>query len=94
MANAKAQKREADQHADNPKASPDPNSNQIKDPDDWVTGDEPMTGAQASYLETLARQIGEDVPADLTKAEASQRIDELRANAGMQHREGDTTSGS
>jgi len=65
-----------------------------KPPEDWVSGDEPMTGAQASYLETLARQIGEDVPADLTKAEASQRIDELRANAGMQHREGDTTSGS
>ncbi len=55
-----------------------------KDPQDWVTGDEPMTGAQASYLETLARQAGEDAPpADLTKAQASERIDELRAKAGL-----------
>ena len=49
-----------------------------KDPSDWVTGDEPATGAQKSYLETLARGTGEDVPEDLTKAEASQKIDELK----------------
>jgi hypothetical protein len=49
-----------------------------KDPADWVTGDEPATGAQKSYLETLTRQSDEDVPDDLTKAEASQRIDELK----------------
>jgi hypothetical protein len=49
-----------------------------KDPEDWVTGDEPMTGAQASYLETLSRQTGEAVPDDLTKADASRKIDELR----------------
>jgi hypothetical protein len=56
-----------------------------KDPADWVTGDEPMTGAQASYLETLARQAGEDAEqTDLTKAEASERIDELRRKAGVQ----------
>jgi Protein of unknown function (DUF3072) len=49
-----------------------------KDPADWVTGDEPATGAQKSYLETLARQSDEEVPDDLTKAEASQKIDELK----------------
>lgn len=49
-----------------------------KDPTDWVTGDEPATGAQRSYLETLARGTEEDVPEDLTKAEASQKIDELK----------------
>jgi len=54
-----------------------------KDPDDWVSGDEPMTGAQASYLQTLARQAGEEVPTDLTKAEASKRIDDLRGRAGL-----------
>ena len=55
-----------------------------KDPQDWVTGDEPMTGAQASYLETLARQAGEEpVTGDLTKAQASERIDELRGKAGL-----------
>ena len=54
-----------------------------KDPEDWVTGDEPMTGAQASYLETLSRQTGEDVPTDLSKADASKKIDELRDRAGL-----------
>ena len=49
-----------------------------KDPSDWVTGDEPATGAQKSYLETLTRQTDEEVPEDLTKAEASQKIDELK----------------
>jgi hypothetical protein len=58
-----------------------------KEPDDWVTGDEPMTGAQASYLQTLSRQAGEDVPPDLTKAEASKKIDELRSKAGMPDRD-------
>ena len=55
-----------------PAASPE------KDPADWVTGDEPATGAQKSYLETLSRQTDEEVPEDLTKAEAAQRIDELK----------------
>lgn len=60
-----------------------------KDPDDWVSGDEPMTGAQASYLETLARQAGEDPPAgELTKAQASERIDALRKKAGVDTRGG------
>lgn len=53
-----------------------------KDPDAWVTGDEPMTGAQRSYLDTLARQAGEELPADLTKAEASQHIDRLQEQTG------------
>ncbi|MCR8670789.1 DUF3072 domain-containing protein [Agrococcus sp. HG114] len=49
-----------------------------KDPADWVSGDDPMTDAQRSYLDTLARQAGEELPADLTKAEASEHIDRLR----------------
>ncbi len=49
-----------------------------KDPNDWVTGDEPATGAQKSYLETLTRATDEDVPEDLTKAEASKKIDDLK----------------
>lgn len=53
-------------------------SNTIKDPQEWVTGEEPMTGAQASYLSTLASEAGEDVPDDLTKAEASKKIDDLQ----------------
>jgi Protein of unknown function (DUF3072) len=54
----------------------------IKDPDEWTTGEEPMTGPQASYLETLAREAGEEVEDDLTKAEASKRIDELQEQTG------------
>ena len=53
-----------------------------KDPSDWVTGDEPATGAQKSYLHTLARQAGEDVPDDITKADASKKIDELQEETG------------
>ncbi|MBW3556764.1 MAG: DUF3072 domain-containing protein [Actinobacteria bacterium] len=53
-------------------------SNTIKEPEDWSTGDEPMTGAQASYLETLAAEAGEELPTDLTKAEASKKIDDLQ----------------
>jgi hypothetical protein len=49
-----------------------------KDPDEWKTGDEPMTAAQRSYLETLSADTGENVDESLTKAEASKRIDELR----------------
>ena len=47
-----------------------------------MTGDEPATGAQKSYLETLARQAGEEVPDDLTKADASRKIDELKEETG------------
>jgi hypothetical protein len=52
-----------------------------KDPGEWVTGDEPMTGAQRSYLDTLARENGEEISADLTKAEASEHIDRLQAGS-------------
>ncbi len=56
--------------------------NPEKDPDDWVTGDEPMTGPQASYLETLSREAGEEFDPGLTKAQASRRIDELQERTG------------
>jgi hypothetical protein len=62
--------------------APASGSSTIKDPDDWVTGDEAMTGAQRSYLETLAREAGETLPADLTKAEASEHIDRLQGVTG------------
>ena len=52
-----------------------------KDPDQWVTGDEPATGPQRSYLETLAREAGEELPDDLSKADASKRIDELQGKS-------------
>jgi hypothetical protein len=66
----------------NPKTSSA--SNTEKDPDDWVSGDEPMTGAQASYLQTLAEQAHEPVETEhLTKAEASKLIDSLRKKAGV-----------
>ena len=58
------------------------NSNMIKDPEDWVTGDEEMTGAQRSYLQTLCEEAGEEFDPDLTKAEASKRIDELQQQTG------------
>ena len=58
------------------------NSNRIKNPDDWITGDEEMTGAQGSYLQTLAEEANESVEPDLTKAEASKEIDRLREKTG------------
>ncbi|MDF2771654.1 MAG: hypothetical protein K0S86_1148 [Geminicoccaceae bacterium] len=62
----------------------DPSSPQgvQKDPEQWVTGDESMTDAQASYLKTLAQEAGEEFDETLTKAEASKRIDELQARTG------------
>jgi hypothetical protein len=62
--------------------SSDEPGNRIKDPDQWTTGDEPMTGAQESYLNTLATEAGEGVEPDLSKAEASKRIDELQDKTG------------
>jgi hypothetical protein len=53
-----------------------------KPTDEWVTGDEPMTGPQESYLHTLAREAGEDVPDNLTKAQASEMIERLQADTG------------
>lgn len=63
----------------NPKVDLAAPGNLQKDPEDWVTGDEPMTGAQASYLKTLCEETGEDFDPGLTKAAASERIDALRA---------------
>lgn len=57
-------------------------SNMQKDPQDWVTGDEPMTGAQKSYLKTVSEEAKEPFDETLTKARASQRIDELQARTG------------
>ena len=67
----------------NPKTDPAPNSNTVKDPNDWTTGDEPMTGAQASYLKTLTEQTGSTFEEGISKAEASKRIDALRGEAGL-----------
>lgn len=53
-----------------------------KDPSEWVSGDDPITAAQKSYLDTLARQAGEELPADMTKAEASQHIERLKSQTG------------
>ena len=57
-------------------------SNTVKDPDDWTTGDEPMTGAQRSYLKTLSSEAGETFDENLSKAEASKKIDELQHKTG------------
>ncbi|WP_436519887.1 DUF3072 domain-containing protein [Actinoplanes sp. HUAS TT8] len=64
------------------KSSAPEDGNRVKDPEDWTTGDEPATGAQESYLHTLATEAHEDVPDGLTKAEASQRIDDLQEKTG------------
>lgn len=66
----------------NPKLDRDPPSNTEKPVEDWVTGDEPMTGAQASYLKTLCEEAGDPFEDGLTKAEASKRIDALRERTG------------
>ncbi|MDQ3919858.1 MAG: DUF3072 domain-containing protein [Acidobacteriota bacterium] len=57
-------------------------SNTIKRPEDWTTGDEPMTGAQRSYLKTLSEEAKVEFDEGLTKAEASKRIDELQKKTG------------
>ena len=81
-----AAKEQAKAEAENPKLNPDTAgpSNQIKDPSDWVTGHEPMTGAQASYLKTLSEQAKDPdaFDPDLEKAEASKRIDALKQETG------------
>ena len=59
-----------------------PHENPEKDPEDWTTGDEPMTGPQRSYLTTLCQEAGEEFDQTLTKAQASKRIDELQAKTG------------
>ena len=71
----------------NPKIDPVPSSNTVKEPDDWVSGNDPMTGAQASYLKKLSEECDEpeSFQADLTKAEASKRIDALTAKQSAVH---------
>lgn len=65
------------------------NTNTIKDPDNWVSGDDPMTGAQASYLETLSEQAHQDPPDEsISKAEASKMIDELKDELHLQSGKG------
>jgi len=66
--------------SENPKQHP--SSNAVKDPDQWITGDEQMTGAQASYLQTLSEEAGEDFDPSLSKAEASKKIDALQEVTG------------
>ena len=69
----------------NPKAAPDDPatpSNAEKDPHDWTTGNETMTGAQASYLKTLCEEAGEEFDPSLSKADASLKIDELQQKTG------------
>jgi hypothetical protein len=74
-----------DPHPHHPKAAADPAGNTVKDPEDWTTGDEPMTGAQQSYLKTLSEQAQDPdaYAGDLSKAEASKRIDALRDRLGL-----------
>jgi hypothetical protein len=72
MSSRRNRKQEADQR----------DRTRVKDPSEWVTGDEPMTGAQESYLETLGREAGEEVEPDLSKAEASEKIEELQEKTG------------
>ena len=60
----------------------EPSPNPEKDPQDWVTGDEPMTGPQASYLQTLAQEAGVEFDPSLSKADASKLIDELQTRTG------------
>jgi hypothetical protein len=59
-----------------------PHENPEKNPEDWTTGDEPMTGPQRSYLTTLCQEAGEEFDESLTKAQASEKIDELRRKTG------------
>jgi len=75
-----AQKKE--QPADTPPAPAHPMQNPAKPPEEWATGKEPMTGPQRSYLQTLCREAGEEFNENLTKAEASKKIDELQAKTG------------
>ena len=64
------------------KKTADRDAGTVKNPDEWTTGEEPMTGPQRSYLETLCREAGEEFDPSLTKAEASKKIEELQAKTG------------
>jgi hypothetical protein len=86
MAEASRHSRDGEIHSEghNPKLDEHPGSNTLKDPDEWVSGDDPMTGAQASYLKTLSEEAGEGEGFEdgLSKAEASKRIDALKEKLG------------
>ena len=73
---------QAKTHDDEHNTKQHPEGNAEKDPKDWVTGDQPATGPQESYLGTLAQQAGEEAPEGLTKAEASLEIDRLQEETG------------
>ena len=70
----------SDRIPDDPKQHP--TGNAVKDPEHWVSGNEAMTGAQASYLQTLSEEAGAEFDPSLSKADASKRIDELRGKTG------------
>ena len=72
----------SDKPGNNQQSGNNTGSNTVKNPDDWTTGDEPMTGAQASYLKTLSDEAGEEFDESLSKAAASKRIDELQHVTG------------
>ncbi len=74
--------------------APTPEPGAVRDPESWVTGDEPMTGPQRSYLDNLARQAGEELPADLTKAQASEHIDRLQQKVDGAGEVADATPGA
>jgi hypothetical protein len=78
-----ARRRDSDEI--NPKIDPAPVSNTEKEPDNWVSGDDPMTGAQASYLKTLSEELHESAifEPNLTKAEASKKIDALKSKRDL-----------
>lgn len=69
-------------------------SNMVKDPEEWTTGDEEMTGAQRSYLKTLSDEAGVEFDENLTKAEASKRIDELQQKTGRGLEQGGQQKGA
>lgn len=81
----KAGEKAAEHEDANPKTAPHEagdHSNAVKDPHEWTTGGETMTGAQASYLKTLTEEAGEEFDPKLTKSEASLKIDELQGKTG------------
>ncbi len=71
-----------DNKNNNSKEQETPKSNTVKNPNEWTTGAEPMTGAQQSYLKTLSDEAGEELDENLSKAEASKKIDELQHKTG------------
>lgn len=81
ITNSQEQNAATNQQAENQNSNTQ-GENTVKNPDEWTTGSEPMTGAQKSYLKTLSDQAGEELNEKLTKAEASKRIEELQQKTG------------